>query len=95
MQASFPALERTDRTTERVPKHALRCNKLVDELLVIDRAPMSRLSRYRRQQAKRAPEPTAQLRRTSYRSRDVARAIGELPADAAAQRPIENEKVLA
>ena len=58
---------------------------------------MFRFSWERRQQTRRAAELASELRCTSYSSRDVERAIGELPAahTAAQQRAIDHVQMLA
>src|SRR5215831_11458054 len=94
-QAFFPALKRADRTTEHVPKHAFRCNKLVEKPPVMDGAPMSRLSRQRRQQTRLRPKSTAQASGPSHHGRDTPRPVAEPMATAAREGASDHVQVRA
>src|SRR5262249_34392417 len=81
MEPTLPPFERADRTTKHLRKHALRCDKLVEKPPVIDGAPMSRLSRQRRQQTRLRPKSTAQASGPSHHGRDTP---GPIVADSMA-----------
>jgi hypothetical protein len=95
MEPALPPFERSHRSTEHVPKHALRCNKLGDQPSVIDRAPMRRLRRYWRQQARRSAELAPKLRRPSYRTRDMPAPIIETEANATGELASDHVEMLA
>src|SRR5262249_52906711 len=83
MQPPLPPFERLDCSTKHPADHVLRCSKLTNEASIVHAAPILRLRRHRRQQARRSTKLAAQPGRTPHRTRHTLRAIAELMADPA------------
>src|SRR5262249_26461877 len=95
MEPSLPPFKCSDCSTKHLGNHVLRHHQFDNEPSVIDRAPMPRLLRYRRQQARRATEPTTQVRSTGHYGRDLPRPVAEPMANTTGELASDDVQVRA